>query len=259
MFPRPGAQPRAASRHVHNAGVIISAHWLAVHLRSFQRSKQGHREISIQLVFWILKHKHLHFTSKDTTHSQSRNQESRSQAPSNAPPEKRDSFPNASSWSYLAHFHICHSATSSLSPNFRPWLSLHKCQTARTTLSAPAGLGLITDRKVSGCPTTSPRGWESRTRQSHGHAELARGHTGTDPWISPPNSPSEEAFSAFPHRCWRRGEKKIAKPVGKPSYVAFSIKEMQRWWIRQIGWCQVVSIRMIQGLQWVIVMEHNCY
>lgn len=61
VFLRPGAQPRAASRHVHNAGVIISAHWLAVHLRSFQRSKQGHWEISIQLVFWTLNHKHLHF------------------------------------------------------------------------------------------------------------------------------------------------------------------------------------------------------
>ena len=60
-FPRTGLQPWAACWHVHSAGVIISTHWLAVHPRSFQRSKQGRWEISIQLAFWTLNHKHLHF------------------------------------------------------------------------------------------------------------------------------------------------------------------------------------------------------
>lgn len=44
--------------------------------------------------------------------------------------------------------------------------------------------------------------------------------------VSPPNGPSEEAFSASPADAG--GEEKIVKPVGKPSYFVFSIKEMQR-------------------------------
>lgn len=68
---------------------------------------------------------------------------------------------------------------------------------------------------------------ESRTRQSYGHPELHRAYTVNDQLISPPSSPSEEAFPASPTGA-EGEEKRIAKPVGKPSYFVFTIKEMQR-------------------------------
>ena len=40
-------------------------------------------------------------------------------------------------------------------PTFKPYLNLHECK-AVGLQSDPAGLGLITDKKMNDCPTTSP-------------------------------------------------------------------------------------------------------
>ena len=82
-------------------------------------------------------------------------------------------------------------------PTFRPYLNVHEFKAARTAVR-PSWAGLSTGRGMNDCPTTSPRSWESRIQQSHGHSALDWGHTGTSQWISPHKSLLKEAFSASP-------------------------------------------------------------
>lgn len=67
---------------------------------------------------------------------------------------------------------------------------------------------------------------KSRIGQSHSHFESGQGHREWTADFST-QDPSEEAFSAAPNNAGGE-EKRIAKPVEKPSYFVFSIKEMQR-------------------------------